>query len=359
MPRIYISWPGNPEMFRLRQHHHGNAHQACKMLRGLQDHFPHVTWLNWLEEPLWSQVTPGDWLICHPDWQGSWDKVARPFLERGGRLGLVMNDPIYNYAWAHGAYNLHGYHGFDHMGLFYSEQLPNPSATHMAKQILQAEFTLCHSNSVVMEKWRSGSPEVFCAKSVLEGAKNFRLVKAPCDTEALFREYHHPYPVGKKQGQLLVYGRADWRKVPQHVHEALFPGDWVPFEPINWFVRESYLDHLESCRVAVSASLQEAFPYFGLECLSKGLLFMGSEDWYDGFGYEALIWRHGRSPNDRYARLTNKAKLKFLQSDSMELTRMYQDVQSKFREDVEHTWEFFNGVMASYIKGFAPDGTPV
>jgi hypothetical protein len=344
--RIYVTWPTPFEPWLERRHHGGNYQQAFHYFHGLQAAFHPdvpVIWNSW-NIPI-ADVASGDWLISHPafDIAGADNRnVVRSVLERGVKVGYITNDCLYSYPWTVGYYDRHGYRGFDNCGLNRCD--PDPDGTNafckaQCVEYAQAQFVLSHANRRAIHLWQHDDPSIALKKTILANAGvNFTPVIAPTDKAALPREVFN-----SRRKKFLVYSGEHHLKQQQQF-KRLCPNETLEMGSVNWFHPATYKHVIDTSSFAVSCSLQEAEPYFGLECMSKGLLLVGGEDWYQA--PEELTWRHAA---DGSTDKSNWEKIMFLCSDDPRVEEIYNDQMDRFHQDSANTWPCFISILKEKI----------
>lgn len=342
MKRIYFSWPTHWKPY-LEGRSDTNPEFAFCMFWGLHERFESVTFLDWNQRagvPLDSECV----LISH----GSWPVQAglktldhiQDFLDAGAKWVNIVNDPLYNYTAGDGCYNLHGYDGFDNKGMY--RCIPNGSHMQTIAEAKKASLTLCHANDVAIKLWRENHPSVMNWKNEVAGY-DFRPLISPIDKPRFYREVFD-----SKKKKILLPNGPDFRKQPQTVWPMLDQDKWRSFGDTSYFIPAQYKSIVETCSIICHPSLQESFSYFLSETMCKGLLPIAGEDWFDGYGYEQLIWRQSADGSTMPA---NREKLLWLLSDSPEVETVYQEVIAHHWNRRDNSWGRWLDIIEDHIRG--------
>jgi hypothetical protein len=334
--KIYFSWPdgyGRWERGCGKQ----NSQQAFFTLQGLRERFENVEWLPWGKK-----ATDGDWLVCHHSWpigEGDSHNQIQDFTQRGGKYLMIMNDPLLPYTASSGRYDRHGYDGIL-PGQAKVDFQTNGYLHCLLREMKLADAVLCHANELTVRKWLTNHPDILEWKRI---TSDFDFVPhvSPIHKESFPRRV---FASSKKN--FVILSGTDLRKNSAGVRRLGLP-NIIEFGNASWRDESTLTRIFANCSFLVSPSLQEACQYWLHEGMCRGLLGIGGEDWWDGYGYEELIWRQSF---DRSTDAENKEKLLFLASDSPRVEYIYQDVIAQFFTRTDNNWKSWMDVIEQKIR---------
>lgn len=329
--KIYVTWPLHYAEWT-RGNHMTNAQHSWHLFMGLRKRFEDVEWVPWDHIP--ERVEDGARLYSHTSWPVGRGGLAFPRIvkERGGQVYSITNDPLFDYVVEHGMYNLHGYKGFDHKGENYDPQLPCGYAQAQLLELMNTDVMFCHTSDVGLDLWHGRRPGGAKRRAFVKGHR-FVPFMSPIDKVTLNRVIEGPW---KKR--FLITNGVSHRK-QQQLFRHLCGGKYMEFPTVNWsWLKPETTKHvLNQCSFLAHPSLQEGFAYFAAEGLCKGMLLLAGEDWWDGYGYEELIWRQSA---DGSTHRDNQDKVDFLLSDDPKVKQIYDDVQARFRSRQDNEWDW-------------------
>ena len=308
-------------------------------MQGLQERFENVEWLPWKYTAM--DVESGDWLVTHHSWPVSGPGRDRlvSFKQNGGRILMIMNDPLLPYTASTGRYDRHGYDGIIPHSPYVDFQT-NGYLHCLLREMELATTTLCHASEIAVRKWLINHPDILAWKQLTRDM-DFIPHVSPIAKEEFPRRV-----MNANSKNFVILSGSDLRKNSAAVRRLGLP-NVIEFEHAAWRHEKTLERILAHCSFVVSPSLQEACQYWLHEGMCRGLLGIGGEDWWDGYGYEELIWRQSFDGSTDEA---NREKLLFLSSDSPRVEAIYQDVLAQFFTRTDNTWKAWIDVMELKIR---------
>lgn len=236
-------------------------------------------------------------------------------------------------------YDLHGHiSGFDGKRMNFCD--PNNHHWQRLLEIKKADFTLCHVSDLQLKRWNEKHPLTEEWRKQV-GDANFIPIVSPIAKEAFPREV---FDSSKKR---FLIPNPCVRKQPHKILDLIGADNCMAFGDTSWFIPEQYNRIVQNCSFIAHPSLQESMPYFMQEAMCKGLLPIGGEDWFDGYGHEQLIFRQSADGSTMPA---NREKLLWLLSDSPLVEQLYHEVLDRHFARKDNEWDYFCDVIEREIR---------
>jgi hypothetical protein len=343
--KVFVSWPCSPHAWAQGVHSQ-NEQQAHYLLHGLRERFEQTVWLDWNTCP--PAIGDDDVLVSHVSWPLGYghSEAIREFSRRA-RWISIYNDPLFNYTLLGGAYDLHGYDGFDNRGLNRVAPEANSWAAQVRREIDLSHACICHANDESVRRWQARDPSLSAWLEATEG-RDFTPHISPIAKEHFPRERAH-----SRGSHFLILSGNDVRK-NQADFRRLSAGRFLEFGTANWRVPSTYRHLIEQCAFMGFPSKQEGWPYWLAEAMCKGLAPLAGEDFWAGLGHEELVWRQSADGSTDSA---NRVKIDWLLSDSLEVERIYQEVIAHWLVRRDNEWPAWLDLIASKIRK-PKDGRP-
>lgn len=302
--KVFVSWPKlKPELYWTLTHKM-NAQISYNLLNRLKENYE-VEWVDWQSMP--KNFSKGDFFIRHTSMRQPDLDIVKDSCSKGLKI------------------------------IFFT----NSGNNYYTDDIKRCYSVIVKTNDITIDKWYNNDPETEKDLRSIVKKRNIdtTLIPHPVDKDKFNREVFNSY--GKKY---LVLGGNNKRKRANILRSLLKKYQYEIMTPVKWNIPSTYSHIVKDCSYVATYSKFEGFPYFLNEAAYKGLLPIGMEGYWHGYGHKEIVLKY----NDTDEK--NKSKLNFILNEDME--EIYKDVMKKHLSREDHTWEYAIKIITSKIEKF-------